>query len=218
VTLELDDTRKRVLLSKLRESLLEGVGDDDLCEKLQCSLERVQELKLALDEQEVEALRKSPTEYTYVEYVREQRRCMLALDKLIDGYRSPESDSEEGDRDQKGTTPTAFVSAVRTKSDIIDKIVKTGQEFGLIERASQGRGLIAGQAIFNLSHTEVKNYAIGELKALNEMMQRYGDQSIGDLDPGPLHLPVSVPKSPIKAHSRTTVFGGRRVVHEKETS
>ena len=216
MTVELDDTRKRVLLSKLRESLLEGVGDDDLCEKLSCSLERVQELKLALDEQEVEALRKSPTEHTYVEYVREQRRCMLALDKLIDGYRSPESDSEE--QPTGGTTPTAFVSAVRTKSDIIDKIVKTGQEFGLIERASQGRGLIAGQAIFNLSHTEVKNYAIGELKALNEMMQRYGDQSIGDLDPGPLHLPVSIPKSPIKAHSRTTVYAGRRVVHEKDPS
>jgi len=210
--LELDDTRKRVLLSKLRDCLLEGVGDDDLCEKLQCSLERLQELKLALDDQEVEALRKSPTEHTYVEYVREQRRCMLALDRLIDGY-GPTAEDEP-----KGTTPTAFVSAVKTKSDIIDKIVKTGQEFGLIQRASQGKGMIAGQAIFNLSHTEVKNYAIGELKALNEMMQRYGDQSIGDLDPGPLHIPVSTAKSPIKAHSRTTVFGGRRVVHEKDPS
>lgn len=214
MTVELDDTRRRVLLSKLHEALLEGVGDDDLCEKLQCSLERVQELKLALDDQEVEALRKSPTEHTYVEYVREQRRCMLALDRLIDGYNPPKIEGEDA---AQSTSPTAFVSAVRTKSDIIDKIVKTGQEFGLIERASQGKGMIVGQAIFNLSNKEIANYAIGELKALNEMMQRYGDQSIGELDPGPLHIPVSTAKSPIKAHSRTTVFGGRRVVHEKES-
>lgn len=199
MSLGLKGVEKRAAFAKLRGCLEEGLEDDDLTLRLGYDWGQIQELKQAFFEHEAEGIRKRSTEQAYAEYVIEQRRCMKDLDKVIDDYKD-------------GKNLQAFVGAVRAKSGIIDQMVKTGQEFGLIERKTPGQISVAGQAIFQMTKVELKQLIIAEQSSLQSVLERYGDQAIGDLDPGPLHLPLSTPKTPVKAHARTTVHKGRRVV------
>jgi len=198
----MSDFEERNAFARLRGYLQEGKDDEGLCEAFGRPYEEIQILKSCFFESEKELLRKRSTEETYAVYIIEQRRCMNDLERVIEDY-------------DKQKNVQAYVGAIKAKSEILDKIIKTGQDFGLIERAEEGRGFVAGQALIQMTHVEQKQYIIGELKALNDYMLRYGDQNILALDPGPLHLPLPAEQEKTKAHSRTSVYGGRRVVHGK---
>jgi len=195
--LQLRGDALRVALSKLRVCLVDKKKDDEICKDLGLTWEELLELKRKFYDGEAEILRGRSTEHTYVRYVLEQRQCMTDLDKVI-------KKAHEGN--------SSYVSAVRAKSDILDRILKTGIELGLVQRLADGGGYAAGEAIKSMNNKEFRGYIIQEIQVLNQMMVRFGDTTIMDVEVGPLYEIKKQPKTPVKGHSRSKTFGGRRVV------
>jgi hypothetical protein len=187
--------------------MAEGLTDEEVSKKLGLKFSDYESLKAKFIENEATIIREKSTEHTYVEFVLEQKRCINDLEELISSY-------------DKEKNMSAHVGAVRAKSDIVDKIVKMGQDFGLIERKADSGRMIAGKALINLTNIELKQFVLGEIQAVNEMMLRFGDQDIAALDPGALHRPLPktpVPKEPVKTskRGRSKNYGGRRAVKGK---
>lgn len=201
MSLQLKGDELRTALSRLRVCLVEKKSDAEICDELGVSWEELLDLKRKFFEAEAEILRGRSTEITYVRYVLEQRQCMSDLDAVI---------IEEN----KGNA--GFVSAVRAKSDILDRILKTGVELGLIQRLADGAGYAAGEAIKSLNNKDFRVYITQEIQVLNQMMIRFGDTSIMDVEVGPLYEPKKQQKMPVKGHSRTKTYGGRRLVKGKD--
>lgn len=202
MSLQLKGDSLRTALGKLRTCLVENKKDSEICEELGLRWEELLELKRKFYDAEAEILRGRSTEHTYVRYVLEQRRCMTDLDVAIT-------------KDNKGNS--SYVSAVRAKSEILDKILKTGVELGLIQRLADGGGYAAGEAIKSMNNKEFRGYIIQEIQVLNQVMVKFGDTSIMDVEVGPLYETKKQPKTPVKGHSRSKTFGGRRVVKGKSS-
>lgn len=201
-SLQLKGDALRTALGKLRVCLVEKKKDADICDTLGLKWEELLELKRRFYDAEAEILRGRSTEHTYVRYVLEQRQCMTDLDVVIT-------------KDNKGNS--SYVSAVRAKSDILDRILKTGVELGLIQRLADGAGYAAGEAIKSMNNRDFRVYITQEIQVLNQMMVKFGDTSIMDVGVGPLYSPKKQPKTPVKGHSRSKTFGGRRLVKGKDS-
>lgn len=209
--LELKGDALRVAFAKLRSYLAEGLEHHEVCEKMQLSWIEVEELRRKLLDQEAALVRRRPTEHTYVEYCLEMRRCMNDLDKVIDGFEIKEG-AKEPLKNSAG-----YVGAVRAKADILDRMIKVGQDFGLIERVAEGKGLAAGEAIKNMANTELRAFILQEVNVFNTLLVQFGDKRIEEMDPGPLHQALSAPKHPVpkvQGHARGKVHAGRRVVRK----
>lgn len=206
--LSLQGEERDQALEKLRTCLEEGKYDDEIQQELCYSPEVIKELRVELIEQESTAIQARSTEETYALFVFEQRKCIADLDKIISDF--------EDSKQQQHRNINGYVGAIRTKSEIIDKILEKGQTLGLIPLKTASQGMVAGQPIYNLTDIELKQFIIVEMKAGYEMLKEFGDQDIKELDPGPLHQQLGPPKEPIKAHTRNAVFAGRRVVRGKE--
>lgn len=202
MSLQLKGDGLRSALSKLRVCLVEKKKDAEICDKLGLSWEELLDLKRKFFDGEAEILRGRSTEHTYVRYVLEQRQCMADLDAVI-------AEKDKGN--------SSYVSAVRAKSDILDKVLKTGVELGLIQRLADGGGYAAGEAIKSMNNKDFRVYIVQEIQVLNQMMVRYGDTSIMDVEVGPIYQKKLQPKTPVKGHSRTKIFGGRRLVKGNES-
>lgn len=200
----------RAAFARLRGCLAEGLDDDAIGERFGLGWQDIEELKRRFLDQEAETLRTRSTEHTYAIYVTEQRQCLGDLDDLINEYRGGEEDGDSKKDSKKNAS--AVIGAVRARSDIIDRIMKMGQEVGLIERKSDGKSLAAGAAITQMTNVQIRQYIITEMGHFNDLMARFGDKSIEVMDPGPLHRSLPVPKEKVKGHARSSVFKGRRAV------
>lgn len=191
----------RSAFAKLRAYITEGNSDEEIASEFGISFEEFEDLKQKYLDHEVDIALKKPSEHTYVEYVLEQQRCISDLDNLIKSFGVVEDEIDD-DLDEsysrrkqhKARNIAGYVGAVKAKSDIIDKIVKTGQEFGLIEQKEKAKAN-PGEVIFNMSKVEIIQYLTSEMKGFSETMMRYGDRDITALDVGPIHQPI--PKVPI---------------------
>lgn len=203
----------RMAIAKMRGCITEGLDDEDICERFGLSWEDIDELRRKFLDEEAELIRHRSTEHTYVQYCLEMRRCLEDLEKVgIDYVRGSESTDETN---VAKVNVSGYVGAVRARADILDRIIKTGQDFGLIERKVDGKGVAAGEAIKDLNNAEFRRYIFQEINVFNTLQLKYGDKPFTEIDPGPLYQSVSTPKFPIqkpKPHDRGKVFGGRRSV------
>jgi hypothetical protein len=200
--LQLTKEELRAAYAKLRTCLTEGLEDVEIMERMNLEWEEVVDLKRRFLDHEAETLRSRSTEQAYVRYALEQRQCVTDLEKVI------KECSEK-------KNATARVAAIRAKSDILDRTAKMGLELGLLKRVATGSGLEAGQALREMPNTELRNYILAEINVFNQVRIQCGEGSILDLVPGPLHRsPPPKAKFPVKGHSRSKVFGGRRVTKE----
>lgn len=202
MALKLRGDELRTAFAKLRGCLTEGLDEGETTQRLGLPWEEMLELKRRFYDNEAEILRNRSTEHSFVRYVVEQRQCLHDLESVISDYQT-----------QKNVA--AYVGAVRAKSDIMDRILKTGVDLGLIDRVQEGKGYAAGEAIKGMPNVELRQYIVAEMRVFNEWMLRFGDQGIVDVSTGPLHRPQQKEKTPVRGHARTKVHGGRRVVREK---
>lgn len=123
-------------------------------------------------------------EDTFVEYLVAQNRCLRELSALSQKFLRKKKGKDGDDEDAYMVTqPAAYVSAVRAKSEIYDKIVKYGQDLGLV-KASKG-GLVPGENFHDLTSKDLRAIVVRETAQLDALFRHFGrpleDEVVGAL-------------------------------------
>lgn len=195
--------RNRKRVAELLAKLAEGMTDDVARAELDVSPARYERLKQEVLALEGERLRTTPTEHTYIQYCLAQMGCIKDLTDLLAEAK-------------KQNNSNAGVGAIRARSDIYDKLIKTGQEFGILEKKPEEKRIVAGVIVAQLSNDQLKQAITSAIGSLNDMVSRFGNFDITQMDPGQLHYELpEVSKTNRSAANR--VHKGRRVVKQAAT-
>jgi len=168
---------RRQQLEKYIEGLQQGRAASELQAELGLTTAAFNQLKEAALGTEIDRLKSNTTEQTYIEYCLAQQGCIRDLNDLLDQYREAKNAS-------------AIVGAVKARSDIIDKMIKLGQDFGIIERKPQENRIIAGVVVTQLSNEELRAAITDQISSLNNLVTEYGDKKIQDMNPGELYREI----------------------------
>lgn len=155
----------RSMLADMKAGIAIGKTDSELCEQLQVSVATYNNLKNELLRQETARLYAQTTEEVFLEYSWKQGQCIIELDHMLE-------------RLSKNKQYNALVGAVRAKSDIIDKIVKMGQDMGVLEKAPERKMILHGVAVTNLDNNGLRKVIATELSGLAMIMNKFGDLDI----------------------------------------
>lgn len=204
---QIENEARFVRFLQLKKS---GESDDDIRAKFGMDLETYDRFAKECLLQEVERIQNKSVGEVYVEYVLAQKKCISDLEKMANRFDNVKHYS-------------ALVNSVKTRSDILDKIIKVGQDFGLLEKRPERKEIVAGVMIHKMDDEQLRTTILGELKNLEKMMNHFGDQTIIDLPKGELYRELPVPlelKEPetMPGHKTKThiVSGGRKVVKKKK--
>jgi hypothetical protein len=208
----------RRLLAELKAHLADGLTDLEAAEKLfpdkkhGADVAAYNVLKRELYQQEKVDLHNKTTEEVFVDYVLRQEGCLRDLNELI----------RDGEGKVRNSSTT--VGAIRAKSEILDKIISRGQEFGILEKVPEKKQVIAGVMVANLDNDALRSLITKELGGLQALVQRYGgDDMLGkrrilemsELPPGPSFTAENKPKEAVgglkKAAGAKAANAARRV-------
>lgn len=214
-TLGLTKSEIRHAIARVLEMLGEGKTDVEIRDDLGLDQDGYDLLKRKMYEVEGDRIRGRSIEETFIDYMTDQRACVKELDDIAKAF--------------AGNQLSAKVGAIRAKSDIVDKIVKFGQDIGLIDRRPEEKRILAGVMVADMSNKQLRGMITSELANLDKMVKTFGEGSILDMKPGQLHYdPVPAlgagakGKTPAKSKTNKAkankVHGGRRVVRKKATS
>lgn len=131
-------------------------------------------IKAKMFDVKAEEIRTRPTEHVYVQYLLDQTLNIRDLTNMIGEFKSTKQYN-------------AMVGAIRTRADLQDRMIKMGQDFGLIRKAPQQKQIVAGIVIQELSNSELKRAALRELRTLNKLMEAEGDVDFLDVEANELH-------------------------------
>lgn len=164
---------------KIFTRLSEGLTDKEVMDEIGVSAEDYNQFKAAMFDAKAEEIRGRPIEHVYVEYLINQASNIKDLTDLVI---------------KKGSHQlNAMVGAVRVRAEIYDKIIKTGQEMGVIKRAPQQHEVIGGIIVADLTSEKLRALITNELRELGGLMKKYGDKGILDMEPGSLHYGPALP-------------------------
>ena len=208
MALKLSKSAQRSAFAKLRTYFADSKEHDEIAALLGFGWSEYEELLAAFYDAEAKVIREQSTERVYVDYCITQGQNIRDLTKVMATF-------------DKTKQPSAIVAAIRARSDIYDKMIKTGQEFGFIEKKPETK-LVAGVIVQQLSDRELRSAIVSELGHLEHLMGKFGNApNIIDLDPGDVHQSTpktkvvgSLPSKTTAAHKRNKVHGGRRVVKQ----
>jgi len=170
--------------------------------------EEYEALKAVMFDAKSDEIRDMPEEHLYIRYMIEQSINLENLSKMIKEFRESKQYS-------------AMVNAIRTRSDILDKIVAKGQEFGLIKKTPDRKEVVAGLIVGELSNNQLREGITHAIKHLDGLTKMYGkSKSFMELEaPKEIHhgpeLPTltAITGEPPKKKARNSkakVFKGRR--------
>ena len=175
------------MLSKLSKSALlemsvhvyalrvEGLTDDQICDRLRITYDDLREALKHMYETRAEQLRQTPREHMYIDYCTEQRRNIHDLNQLIKKL-------------DEAKQSNAYVGAIRLRSEITDKIIEKGQEFGVIKKTPQRTEVVAGILVADMTQEDLRKGIIEQSKLLKDVLEKYGDGDITTLKDGPTHF------------------------------
>lgn len=168
----------RAKLAEMKLHIMAGLDDQEIQQMIGVSsVARYNELKKELYRQEQASLNQKSTEDVYLEYSWAQQQVIRELDDALANI--PENQ------------PNAVVGALRAKSEIIDKILKTGQDMGIINKEPERKTVLHGHVVANMSMADLRKAIVGETNQLAGALARYGEVGMGDAD-----LPGSRPDAP----------------------
>lgn len=145
---------------KLR--IYEGDTDEEIMTMLGIStVGRYNELKRELYRQEAAEVTNKTVEDIFLEYKWAQEKCMRDLDDAMKGI--PENQ------------PNALIGAIKAKSDIIDKVLKTGQEIGVINKEPERKVIIHGHVVAQMDNNSLRKLIAQETNLLADAISKYGD-------------------------------------------
>lgn len=97
----------------------------------------------------------------FSEYVTSQEELIRTLWKFTDN----------SSKDKEYRNAQAFVAAVRAQSDIRDRIIKTGQELGVIVKTPEKILVIDGADARDMDTAELRHQAIAKLRKVEKMLE-----------------------------------------------
>lgn len=168
------------LALELYNALCDGQDDSEIADAFGLSAEVYQKLKSKALDDKAEEIRGRPQEHTYVLYIIEQIRNMRELDTMLRDFR-------------KTKQYNAMLGALKLRSDLTDKILTRGQEFGIIAKKPDRKEIVGGIVIRDLTNEQLKRVVQRELKAVNEMMGSMDDTNILDVELGAIHHGPALP-------------------------
>jgi len=164
--------------------LSDGLTDKEVIEDMGLAVDEYMVLKEAMLDQKADEVRSRPHEHIYIEYMIAQPGNVRDLTAMIDSL-------------HKKKQYSALVSAVRARSDILDRLVEKGQEFGLIHKTPERKEIVAGVMIAELSNTELKKLILGELGMLNDLRKQFGEKNFAEVkEENDIHYGRALPPKP----------------------
>jgi hypothetical protein len=154
------------LLARARAALAGGLDPDETAALLGVAPERADELVAeARAGEEVRLVGRRP-EAVYVDYVLRSGHHLRELDELKEWLRS----TKQG---------AAAVGAVKAKQDILDRIIKLGQDLGFVRREPTQHSVVVAR----LDDAGLRELLARELTGLTRLMDRAGDTPLLELSP-----------------------------------
>lgn len=145
-----------------------GLDDTEIMDVLGVDPEDYQEVLTLMFATKGEEVRRKTTEEHYVSYCLEQRKCIKDIDELTKNL-------------NEKTQYNAIVGALRLRSDILDKMVERGQEFGLIAKVAEKRQVTHGIVLADLSDKDLKKKIAEQAADMSDLIKRFGDGKIESL-------------------------------------
>jgi hypothetical protein len=187
--------------------LCDGDDEADILDEMGISAEQYENMKDKLFETKAQEFRTKPIEYTYVQYIIDQTHNLSVLDDFI-----------KSNKNEKGRSAQSIVGAIRARSEIMDKIIARGQEFGIIKKVANRSEVVAGVLIAELSNTQLKKEITTSLDSLNLLLKKYGDRDIIDVSPGALRSGKGLPEAVLKVEESESKDNGIAVKRVKKNS
>ncbi len=150
--------------------LAQGKTDREVMDDMGLPVDDYERLKAEFFDTRADELRTRPVEHVYVQYLVDQALNIRDLTELIEVHKS-------------GRNANAVVGAIKARSDIQDKLIARGQEFGIIHKEAT-KTLVAGVIVGNLTNKQLRTTITTELEKLDQLTKRYGDdKTITELAP-----------------------------------
>lgn len=176
----------------LYHELVHGDDPDDIADIYGWDEETYKKIQKAMLTSRAEEIRAKPSDHVYVNYIIEQQRNQQDLTDLINNL-------------DKKRQYNMVLGAIRLRSEITDKILERGFEFGMIQRQGQGGlgsgntfNIIGGVDVNVMTAPQLTKAITSQLDELQSYMERFGDgKNILELSPGALHYgPAAPPPTP----------------------
>jgi len=163
------------LAATIHGFLLAGDDETTIMERMRLDAETFNEAKRHLLETKSQAIKAMPNEHVYMEYVIEQRRNIKSLNDLITNL---------DDKKQYN----ALVGAIRLRSEILDRIVAKGQEFGVMFKRAERKEVVGGLLVADMSSDDLRKAIGAQVKMLGEFVGKWGEKSFLDTPDAPIHF------------------------------
>jgi len=152
---KLQITVRRKLLDKVRACIGKGYSDEKICDKLELRLNALQNYKKDIFDTDRESFENLENSVVYSDYLMKQSEVIRELQKLHRKYAKAKLGGHQ-------------VAALKLQSDIYDRCLKTGQDFGFIDKKSQTLD-IEVTSYRDMSNDDIKKEIAKEVKNINSM-------------------------------------------------
>lgn len=182
-------TELRMKIAEIKSKLGTGMSDIQVAEEMGLPTKDYNALKRELYQQDKLEMSSKNSEEVFIDYRMRQEGCIKDLEKMIQTFSTTKQYN-------------AMVGAVKAKSDIIDRIVARGQEFGVLEKVPEKKQIIAGVLVAGMTNDDLRARVAKEAIGMSEAFKKYGEGDILSL-PAPKTAAAAaiLPKKP----SATTV-------------
>lgn len=151
-------TRRRRDLVQYRACTALGWSREQILEETGWSLQRLQALEQITKDEDRRIWNQVDPVNIYADYREQQLLCAHELEDLAVVFRN-------------GKQFSALVSAIKARSEVFDKIIKIGQELGLIKRAAREVNLRGSVDVRSLSIAELRVHLSKEVSGLRRMLE-----------------------------------------------
>lgn len=183
------------LIETIWERLAKGESESDLCEMLGLEPEEYETKRKAMLIEKASEYKNKPPEHMFVEYVIWQLRGINDLTELVEKLKV-----------SKTPNANAIVAAIKVRSDVYDKVIAKGQEFGVLRKsAAESKISIGGITLADLTNEKLRTQITSAIGDMDKLMKRYGDMSMTEVDPGVLHHGPRLLESSIDTEGTTVV-------------
>lgn len=202
----------RQLLAALRSHLALGKDDYAVAQEMKLTTAEYNALKREMYAQDKINVHSKSVEEVYTDYCLRQEQNITDLANLVNELKTTKQYN-------------AVVGAIRAKSDILDKTIKLGQEFGLLEKVPEKKQVVAGVMVAGLETEELRALVQKLAADVGGLALRYGDADFMSAKPAPLltagtSAPTPAPASaavvpaavkPVAAYPKPSLptFGGK---------